>query len=75
MSNFEAALEALADRDQDMKKLALYRAGKLALYLAMNEPGEGIWLDLAEKHLTESGQPGLRLQGRAGSTGQDRQNA
>ena len=51
MNNFEAALEALADRDQEQKKLALYRAGKLALYLAISEPGKES-LDPAEKHLT-----------------------
>ena len=49
MSNFEAALEALADRDVEQKKLALYRAGKLALYLAMSEPGKEL-LDPAEKY-------------------------
>jgi tetratricopeptide (TPR) repeat protein len=54
MRNFEAALEALSDRDQDMMKLTLYRAGKLALFLYMNEAGSESaksWLDLAEKHL------------------------
>ena len=53
MSNFEAALLALGDRDQDQKKLALYRAGKLALFLSMNDPAKACkWLDPAEKHLT-----------------------
>jgi tetratricopeptide (TPR) repeat protein len=52
MSNFEAALLALGDRDQDQKKLALYRAGKLALFLSMNDPAKAS-LDPAEKHLTD----------------------
>ncbi|HTU24475.1 MAG TPA: hypothetical protein VMF30_03690 [Pirellulales bacterium] len=53
---FEQALEGVADRDQDLKKLVLYRAGKLALYLATTESGEEAtkkWLDLGEKHLTD----------------------
>ncbi|HEY1785636.1 MAG TPA: tetratricopeptide repeat protein [Pirellulales bacterium] len=55
MRNFESALESLNDRDQDLMKLTLYRAGKLALYLCVNESGSEAgknWLDLAEKHLT-----------------------
>jgi tetratricopeptide (TPR) repeat protein len=55
MRNYEGALESLADRDQDMMKLTLYRAGKLALYLSASESGSEAgksWLDLGEKHLT-----------------------
>ncbi|HEX4142101.1 MAG TPA: tetratricopeptide repeat protein [Pirellulales bacterium] len=55
MRNFEAALESLNDRDQDMTKLTLYRAGKLALYLAVNDVGSEAgksWLELSEKHFT-----------------------
>ena len=55
MRNFEAALEATGDREQDMMKLTLYRAGKLALFLAVNEAGSESgksWLEMAEKHLT-----------------------
>ncbi len=52
MSNFEAAIEAFADRDLDQKKLALYRAGKLALFLAMSDAAK-YSLDPAEKHLTD----------------------
>jgi len=55
MRNYEGALEALSDRDQDLMKLTLYRAGKLALYLSASESGSEAgksWLDLGEKHVT-----------------------
>jgi tetratricopeptide (TPR) repeat protein len=46
MTNYEAAIEALADRGEpDLRKKALYRAGVLAMGLED--------LNLAEKHLTE----------------------
>jgi hypothetical protein len=46
MSNYESAIEALADRGEpELRKKALYRAGVLAMGLED--------LNLAEKHLTE----------------------
>jgi tetratricopeptide (TPR) repeat protein len=46
MTNYEAAVEALADRGEpELRKKALYRAGVLAMGLED--------LNLAEKHLTE----------------------
>lgn len=47
MSNFEAALEAISEREEDQRKLALYRAGCLALGLKN--------LEKADKYLTELG--------------------
>ena len=44
MRHFEQANEEIPDRDVDNKKLTLYRAGKLALFLKN--------LDLAERYLT-----------------------
>ena len=45
MTNYEQAVEAQDGGDKDVQKLALYRAGKLALGLRD--------LDPAEKYLTE----------------------
>jgi tetratricopeptide (TPR) repeat protein len=45
MSNYEQAVQEIPARDEDLKKLALYRAGKLAYGLKD--------LDTAEKYLTE----------------------
>ena len=45
MSNYEAAVGAISDRSSDSKKLALYRAGCLAMALKD--------LDRAEEYLTE----------------------
>ncbi|HEY4312087.1 MAG TPA: tetratricopeptide repeat protein [Pirellulales bacterium] len=45
MSNFEQAVIATSDREPDQKKVALYRAGKLALFMKN--------LDVAERHLNE----------------------
>ena len=45
MSNFEQAVAATNDRDLEQKKLALYWAGKLALFMKN--------FDVAEKYLTE----------------------
>ncbi len=58
MKNYEDALEAVGSRDADLRKLGLYRAGKLALglaekYLATQDAqGQGE-LDRAEKYLSE----------------------
>jgi tetratricopeptide (TPR) repeat protein len=58
MDNYEKALEATAERDSDQRKLALYRAGKLALglaekYLAANQPEGKEQFTRAEAHLNE----------------------
>jgi tetratricopeptide (TPR) repeat protein len=58
MSNYESALEAISPRDVDERKVALYRAGYLALalaekYLANNEPQGKEDLDRADKYLNE----------------------
>jgi hypothetical protein len=58
MDNYEKALEAGSDRELDHRKLALYRAGKLALglaekYSAGNDPKAKDELERAEKHLNE----------------------
>lgn len=59
MQNYEAALEAINDREVDDRKLGLYRAGKLSLglaskLLAEKQTGPGMEeLDRAEKHLSE----------------------
>jgi tetratricopeptide (TPR) repeat protein len=58
MSNYEASLEAVAARDVDERKLALYRAGKLALglaekYLAAEDKQGKEVLERAEKYLNE----------------------
>ncbi len=58
MSNYEASLEALSVREGDQRKLALYRAGKLAYGLAekfmASEPTQAKEnLDRAEKYLSE----------------------
>ncbi len=58
MDNYEKALEATADRDADQRKLALYRAGKLALglaekYMAANQPEGKQQFARAEEHLNE----------------------
>jgi tetratricopeptide (TPR) repeat protein len=44
-SNFDQAVAASSDREPDQKKIALYRAGKLALFMKN--------LEVAEKYLTE----------------------
>ena len=44
-SNFEQAVAATSDREPEQKKIALYRAGKLSLFMKN--------LEVAEKHLTE----------------------
>ena len=58
MTNYEASLEALSTREIDERKLALYRAGKLALglaekYLAAKDPQANDSLARAEKYLNE----------------------
>lgn len=58
MTNYEASLEALSTREIDERKLALYRAGKLALglaekYLATKDPQANDSLARAEKYLNE----------------------
>ncbi len=45
MSNYDQAVLATGDRDPEQKKITLYRAGKLALFMKN--------LDVAEKYLTE----------------------
>jgi tetratricopeptide (TPR) repeat protein len=58
MKNYEDALEAVGARDADLRKLGLYRAGKLALglaekYLAAQDAQGPQELDRAEKYLSE----------------------
>ena len=58
MTNYEASLESVAPREVDQRKLALYRAGKLALALAekyfrQKTSRAKDELDRAEKHLNE----------------------
>jgi tetratricopeptide (TPR) repeat protein len=58
MDNYEKSLEASATRDADQRKLALYRAGKLALglaekYAASSQPQAPDELARAEKYLNE----------------------
>ncbi len=59
MTNYEASVEAVSPREVDQRKLALYRAGKLALglaekYLAAEEKQHGKdELARAEKYLNE----------------------
>jgi tetratricopeptide (TPR) repeat protein len=58
MQNYEASLEAVSAREIDDRKLALYRAGKLALglaekYLAAGEAQGKDELNRAEKYLSE----------------------
>jgi len=58
MQSYETSLEALADREIDERKLALYRAGKLALglgekYLATKDNQAKDSLAKAEKYLNE----------------------
>lgn len=58
MTNYEAAIEAVSPREVDERKLALYRAGKLALglaekYLAAKDEQGRKDLDRAEKYLSE----------------------
>ena len=58
MDNYEKALEATSQRDTDQRKLALYRAGKLALglgekYAAGGEPEAKDQFARAEKYLNE----------------------
>lgn len=45
MGNYETALESVGDREEELRKLVLYRAGVLAFGLKD--------IDAAEKHLTE----------------------
>ena len=45
MSNYEQAIEEISDREEDVKKLALYRASVLAMGLKD--------FDKAEKYLTD----------------------
>lgn len=49
MSHYEAAIEEIPDRDPDNKKLALYLAGKLALYLRDFDVAERLLTDLAAR--------------------------
>ncbi len=44
-SNYDSAVNEISDRDLEQRKVALYRAGKLALYLRN--------VDAADKYLTE----------------------
>jgi tetratricopeptide (TPR) repeat protein len=58
MDNYEKALAAINERDLDGRKLALYRAGKLALglaekYAASGQPQAKEEFARAEKHLNE----------------------
>ena len=58
MANYETALQAISSRDVDQRKLALYRAGKLALglgekYLAAKEPQAKDEVERADKYLSE----------------------
>jgi tetratricopeptide (TPR) repeat protein len=58
MRNYEDSLEALAPREVDQRKRALYRAGRLALalaekHLASQDPQGKEELDQAEKYLSE----------------------
>ena len=54
LNNYESAVEATSEREPDAKKAALYAAGRLALYIAINDTaGNEKWLDSAEKHLNE----------------------
>jgi tetratricopeptide (TPR) repeat protein len=58
MDNYEKALDAAGERDVEQRKLALYRAGKLALglaekYAAQNQPQAKDEFARAEKHLNE----------------------
>jgi len=57
MSNYEAAIDAVSERDADQRKLSLYRAGRLALSMAIgvgsaDKAERNRHLDIAEKHLT-----------------------
>lgn len=47
LSNYEAAVEETSDNDVEQKKLALYRAGKLALGLKSVDQAEKLLTDLA----------------------------
>jgi uncharacterized protein HemY len=58
MTNYEASLEAVSPREVDERKLALYRAGKLALglaekYLASKDSQAKDEFERAEKYLNE----------------------
>jgi tetratricopeptide (TPR) repeat protein len=58
MKGYEDALEAVGSRDADLRKLGLYRAGKLALglaekYLSTQDSQGPAELDRAEKYLSE----------------------
>jgi tetratricopeptide (TPR) repeat protein len=53
MDNYEKALEATSEREADQRKLGLYRAGKLALFLAANQTDAKENLVRAEKYLNE----------------------
>ncbi len=58
MDNYEKALEATSEREADQRKLALYRAGKLALglaekYLSANQAQGKEQFARAEEHLNE----------------------
>jgi tetratricopeptide (TPR) repeat protein len=53
LTNYEQAIEEISERDQEMKNLALYRAGWLCLRLAEKLPGGSAELDKADKYLTE----------------------
>jgi tetratricopeptide (TPR) repeat protein len=54
LNNYESALESLSERDVDTKKLVLYSAGRLALFMAIHDTtGNEKWLDSAEKYLTD----------------------
>jgi tetratricopeptide (TPR) repeat protein len=58
MDNYERSLEAVSAREVDQRKLALYRAGKLAVglaekYVAAKDSQAKAELERAEKHLNE----------------------
>jgi tetratricopeptide (TPR) repeat protein len=53
MSNYEQAIEEIADREEDAKKLALYRAGVLAMGLYEMEKSDRSLLDKADRCFTE----------------------
>ena len=52
MECYEAAILDTPEREADQRKLALYRAGTLALALVIKK-SERSYLDVAEKHLTQ----------------------
>jgi tetratricopeptide (TPR) repeat protein len=53
MSNYDQAIEEISDREEDPKKLALYRAAVLAMGLYEMEKTDRSLLDKADRYFTD----------------------